>query len=70
MKKEKSYICAYKLGHPSFFKGMGSVLSLAGNYYKVLITHPEDDAKAIESDWSVVGYEILDSKKKLEHYAK
>lgn len=69
MKKVKLQMRMYKFVKPSFFSGIGSVLNLAGNYYNIAITSPEEDAKAIESDWSVVGYEILDAKSKLEKCA-
>lgn len=50
----------FSFKRPSFFKGMGSVLNIYTNSYKH--SHPEKgleaDAKAIKSDWIVVGQDI------------
>lgn len=70
MNKKKSYI-SYKFVTPSFFQGIGSVLSITGNYYNVVryLSDPNEDSNAIASDWSVVGYDILNAKEELEKCA-
>ena len=48
---------------PSFLAGMARVLDLYGQYdiYNVSPTTSEADAKAIASDWIVVGQDIGDA---------
>lgn len=50
----------FSFKRPSFFKGMGSVLNISGNYYKINYSDSAliADAKAIKSDWIVVGQDI------------
>ena len=70
MKKEKKHITSYRFVRPSsFITGIGSVLAITGHYHNIIIAGPEEDAKAIESDWSVVGYGILKAKEELEKCA-
>lgn len=44
----------------SFLTGLGSCLSLAGNYYSynTSTTPSEADARALYSDWAVIGNDI------------
>jgi len=44
----------------SFFKGMGSILNVSGNYYRFDYSESDliADAKAIKSDWGVTGEDI------------
>jgi hypothetical protein len=45
---------------PSFLRGMGSVLSIAGNYYEynASSTPEEADAKALFSDFAMIGEDL------------
>ena len=54
------------LPQASFFKGLGSVLNVSGNYYKFDYSKngAEADKKAIESDWNIVGQDIKLAMKK------
>lgn len=45
---------------PSFIGGMGTVLDIGGNFFpfNASRTGDEADAKAIKSDWQIVGKDI------------
>lgn len=45
---------------PNFFKGMGSVFSISGNYFSLDLSRSgtQLDKKAVASDWQVVGDDI------------
>ncbi len=60
MKRNKKYRSDFLFNTPSFLIGAGSVLNLAGNYFPFNYgkSSKEADAKAIESDWGVVGQDI------------
>jgi hypothetical protein len=48
---------------PSFLTGMGSVANIAGNFYKFNAAKngQEADARALKSDWAMVGRDISDA---------
>ncbi|MFY8187921.1 MAG: hypothetical protein ACOVLC_08180 [Flavobacterium sp.] len=52
----------------SFWKGIGSIFSLYGNYYEFNAskTYLEADRKALKSDWQNVGKDIKIAQKKFE----
>jgi hypothetical protein len=60
MKKIKKYRSDFLFVTPSFLVGAGSVLNIAGNYFKFNYSSTDEqaDAKAIESDWGVIGIDI------------
>jgi hypothetical protein len=75
MEKTKvKYKTDYLFSKCSFWKGVGSVLNLPGNYfeYEYSKTEQEADTKALTSDWQNVGEDLRNSKKKFEkqNYAK
>ncbi|QES93108.1 hypothetical protein F0358_10520 [Empedobacter brevis] len=51
----------------SFLIGLGSILSLGGNYfsYKTSRSGIEADTEAIHNDWRMVGKDIMDVKNKI-----
>ncbi len=51
-----------------FWKGVGSIFSLCGNYYEFNAsqTHEEADKKALKSDWENVGDDIKMANKKFD----
>jgi hypothetical protein len=53
---------------PSFLSGWAAVLDVAGtqNVYNESKTGQEADAKALASDWAVVGKDILKAAEQLE----
>lgn len=61
MKRIKKYRTDFLFPTPSFLTGAGSVLNIAGNYFdfNYSSTDKEADNKAIVSDWSVIGEDIL-----------
>ena len=62
MKKSKIYRNDFLFSMPSFFKGMGSVLNIGGSYSDFnLPANPQKvDAKAIKSDWDIIGQDFRD----------
>ena len=58
--KKKKYRTDFLFPNTGFWEGMGSVVSVVGNYYEFnhSETEREADANAIESDWMVVGQDI------------
>ncbi len=60
MKKRKKYRSDFLFATPSFLIGAGSVFNIAGNYFdfNYSSSEKEADAKAIRSDWGVVGGDI------------
>ena len=61
MTNKKSYTRDYIFVTPSFLMGMGNVLNIAGNYFPLdQVSSPsEADRRAIESDWGMVGCDLL-----------
>ena len=59
---EKS-LSFYLFARPSFSEGMGRVFDMAGSYnvYNTSLTPEEADAKAIMSDWLMIGNDIRNS---------
>ena len=47
---------------PSFWVGMGSIFSVGGNYFDYVPFDAQADAKAISSDWDIVGQDIQKAK--------
>lgn len=60
MEKIKKYRTDYLFTTPSFLIGMGSVLNISGKYFMFNYSPSgqEADARAIESDWGVIGDDI------------
>jgi len=60
MSDTKIYRTDYLFVNTNFIIGAGSVLNLGGNYFEFnrSRTPEEADARAIESDWGVVGNDI------------
>ena len=58
----------FLLPRNNFLVGMGSVLNIAGKYfdYKYSRTGLEADAKALRSDWEMVGNDLRDAKQGFE----
>ena len=52
----------------TFWRGVGSVLNVPGNFYEFNTsnTSEEADNKALISDWENVGKDIKDAQKKIE----
>lgn len=61
MKKIRKFKTDFLFPAPTFLTGIGSVLNLAGNYFKFnySVGDKEADWKALLSDWGVVGEDIL-----------
>ncbi|OAV63608.1 hypothetical protein Barb6_03643 [Bacteroidales bacterium Barb6] len=55
MNKNRKYRTNLLLPSASFLAGTGSVFNIAGNYFNFKHTNKETDAKAILSDWGVIG---------------
>lgn len=68
MNSFRKYRSDYLFSAPSFSIGAGSVFNIAGNYFQFNYSHSdvEADAKAILSDWGVVGNDLLEAKEELE----
>jgi hypothetical protein len=60
MIKKRNYRSDYLFAKPSFLIGMGSVFNIGGNYFSFNNSYndSEADAKAMQSDWGVVGLDI------------
>ncbi len=56
------------LPRKSFLIGIGSILSLNGNYYsyKTSKSGIEADMEALSNDWKMVGKDIFDANNKLQ----
>ncbi|MDH4162924.1 MAG: hypothetical protein OEW15_09590 [Nitrospirota bacterium] len=69
MTKKKAYKSDYIFVTPSFLMGMGSVLNIAGNYFSIsqAVTPEDADYRAIESDWGIVGRDILSATEQIEN---
>ena len=60
MKTKNAYLSGFLFSTPSFLTGAGTVINLAGNYYKYN-TSPstlEADLRAIRNDFWVIGDDI------------
>ena len=60
---EQRFRTDYLFPASSFLSGMGSVLNVAGNYfrYNTSPTPEEADEKALASDWGVIGQDIREA---------
>ncbi|PXY41198.1 hypothetical protein DMB65_09600 [Flavobacterium cheongpyeongense] len=58
----------YLFSKCTFWRGIGSVFNVPGNYYEFHIseTELEADHKALTSDWENIGEDIREAKKKFE----
>ena len=58
--KTGSSCTTFLFSDPSFVKGMGTVFNVWGNYYTFNYSSSEEeaDARAIASDWTMVGKDI------------
>ena len=63
MDKKAKYKTNILFERASFLKGMGSVFNISGNYYEFDYSESAliADAKAIKSDWDVIGQDIKDA---------
>lgn len=66
MNKVKRYRTDFLFSLPSFLVGAGSVLNIAGNYFDFSSSDKDADAKALLSDWGVVGQDIQQAFEELE----
>ena len=68
MEKYKKYVSDYLFTTPSFLVGSGTVLNLAGNYYKFNTSESGFDAdeKAIENDFGMIGQDLYDVMDKIK----
>lgn len=64
MKKKSLSRTDYLLPKSNFLTGFGTVINIFGNYFSYNYSESDEaaDAKAIYSDWSVVGKDIEKSK--------
>ena len=62
MRRQKRYDTGYLFSTPSFLSGAGTVINLAGNFYKFNSSDSdfEADQKAIENDFRMIGQDISD----------
>jgi len=69
MNKIKRNRSDFLFSNPSFLIGAGSVFNIAGNYFDFNYSSSDKDAdtKAILSDWSIIGQEIINAKNFLKH---
>ena len=69
MNKKTIYKTNILFQRSSFLKGMGSVLNVSGNYFDFDYSESAllADAKAIKSDWCMVGQDLKNSAEKLLH---
>jgi hypothetical protein len=60
MRKDGKFKTDFLFSTSSFWGGIGSVLSIAGNYFEfnTSISGEEADRRAIETDWGVVGEDV------------
>lgn len=67
MNKTKKYKTNLLFNRPSVVDGMASIFNIYGNYFEFYYSESgeEADRKAIESDWGVVGNDILEATKEL-----
>lgn len=59
----------FQLARRSFWRGLGSVFNLPGNYYEITIPDSKErqaDEQALLSDWQSVGDDIRKARKKFE----
>lgn len=66
--KRNNGVPHFSLKH--FLIGMGSVLCLAGNYYKpgYMITNSETEANGLEDDWGKIGIDLEYVRKKYSKF--
>lgn len=60
----REYRTDFLFATPSFLTGMGSIFNIAGdNYFEYNLSENgnEADAKALASDWGVVGSDIMEA---------
>ncbi|MDI9356370.1 MAG: hypothetical protein QM536_05010 [Chitinophagaceae bacterium] len=72
MKKQKIYTKSFLFSHLSFFSGAGTVINLAGNFYRFnsLDSGFEADRKSIENDFRMIGQDITCAIEKMKEDAK
>ena len=66
--RNKQYRSDYLFVTPSFLMGIGSIFNIGGNYFPFNYSESgrEADLKAIESDWGVIGQDIIRQSRELE----
>lgn len=62
MTKNKVFHTDFLFANPSFIVGAGSIFNIAGNYFDYNYSHSTDeaDAKAIRSDWGMIGQDMFE----------
>jgi hypothetical protein len=67
MTKAKKYKTNILFNRPGFIDGVASIFNISGNYFEFNYSEAgeEADRKAIESDWGVIGNDILEATEKL-----
>ena len=60
---EKKYATDFLFASSSLLVGMGSIFNVPGNYFEYNYSKSDDEAdtKAIESDWGMIGQDIIES---------
>lgn len=68
MQKNKLYKTDFLFPKTSFWKGMGSVFNIAGNYFNFNYSSDKQnpDIRALSSDWKMIGEDFKTVKNKLE----
>lgn len=69
MTKTKKYKTNILFNRPSLIDGIASIFNISGNYYEFNYSESgeEADRKAIESDWGVIGNDILEATEELKN---
>jgi hypothetical protein len=63
MDKKNRYISDFLFSTPNFLSGAGTVMNLAGDYYKFNDSKSEleADSRAIRNDFNMIGQDIADA---------
>lgn len=67
MTKINKYKTNILFSRPTIIDGVASIFNISGNYFEFNYSESaeEADSKAIESDWGVIGNDIIEAKKQL-----
>lgn len=67
-KEDTKYETGFLFSKCNFWRGIGSVLNVPGNYYEFNSSKTEEEAdnRALTSDWIIVGQDIKNAQKKFE----
>ena len=71
MKRKKRFVTDFLFATPTLLTGAGTVINLAGDYYRFNISDSdvEADLRAIASDFGVTGEDIRKAIKEIEQEA-